>query len=141
MNKTLPLLVLLLSLASFAQTTYQSVPNSICTGNASHYPITSFQQFACNNLQLEGGGAYTFRGGYDFTSLYIGGDYSTGTLALTEFTQPKDGNPGTFAYTATISDAKGTTRQESVSGTWVNTPPNWRGWIYVKIVESTVKLE
>lgn len=122
--------VMFAAVSAFGQTTYTSTKPFICD-MASAHPVTSFSQFSCrgitihdanNTLQVE----YFFRDSPNWFDLYTAnGDVvrppQTGTnymTQLTTFTDPASGQPGTYAFNWTLTDAAGTVHTGRASGTW-----------------------
>lgn len=108
---------------STAQTTVTTSKPFICDP-ASRYPIFYFGEFSCRGIgTIASDGVEYFFWGQPrieiFTSNYSIGPY-TSTLTLTGFTQPSNGQPGTYSFNWSGTDGNGVAHAGFASGTWVD---------------------
>jgi len=132
MTRALPqtLVLLLFGVVSLhAQTTYNTTTPFVCNAASAH-PVTSFYQFECRGMNWKDMSgsvlAEYFIYGYNVAveasmPLVPFNDFRQSTVQLTNFTQPANGNPGTYAFNWTTVDSSGGTHLGRASGTWQDT--------------------
>jgi hypothetical protein len=137
----LPILLVVLSVFAVGQTTYNSSTPFLCDA-ASHYPVSSFSQFACRGIEYGSNQVELFFWGtprielFDSAVPFTLGPY-TSSLTLIGFSQPVSGQPGSYSFSWSGTDSNGIQRSGSASGTWKNAQ-DWRGWYHPKILSSSL---
>lgn len=118
--KALPLLVLLLSLSAFAQTTY-TMPGTFVCDAASVYPVQYFSQFDCRGIKLEDSTETVIGDFFLFNpnEIEIGLPGFTANPYLSKTTSSPAGPlPSTFQFTWQATDTNGVTHTGTATVTW-----------------------
>jgi len=122
------LLVLALAVSAFGQTTYSTDTSFVCNAASAH-PVTSFYQFTCRGMNWKDSSGnvlaeyfiYGYNVAVEATVPPVAfNDFRQSTVQLTTFTQPANGNPGTYGFDWTTVDPSGVSHSGSASGTWVD---------------------
>jgi len=123
-------LAMFAAVSAFGQTTYSTDTPFVCNAASAH-PVTSFYQFTCRGMTWKDASGnvlaeYFIYGGYNEAAVYATAppvsfnDFRNSTLQITSFSQPANGNPGTYSFDWTTVDPNGVSHSGSASGTWVD---------------------
>lgn len=141
MTKALAVVLLLFSASlAFTQTTYTSTIPYPCNPTT-RVKVLTWDKFECHAVTAESAKYQFYGSGSRFEMFDPFAIPPNSSLALTSFTQPANGNPGTYAYNWSGVDENGVEHEGSASGTWRVGGPNWRGWYWAILVTNSITVD